>query len=118
MKRNSGGFSMFRQSVSLSLLFTLGAVPALPQTAPGHVVSVGDVHQAIRDAAQTRQSNLAKIEKLLATEPGKDVLRATKLDSAHVTQAISLLSDEELSRLAVQSEKIQNDVVAGESGKR
>jgi hypothetical protein len=40
------------------------------------------------------------------------------LDSAQVTQAISTLSDEELSRLAAQSESIQHDVVAGEGGKQ
>src|SRR6266481_4787080 len=118
MKQNSGGFSMFRQSLSLLLLFTLGVVPVLPQTAADHIVSVGDLHQSIRAAALSRQSNLAKLEKFLSTEPAKKVLTAVKLDSAQVTQAISALSDEELSRLAAQSESIQNDVVAGEGGKQ
>ena len=109
---------MFRQSLSLLLLFTLGVVPVLPQTAADHIVSVGDLHQAIRAAALSRQSNLAKLEKFLSTEPAKKVLTAVKLDSAQVTQAISTLSDEELSRLAAQSESIQHDVVAGEGGKQ
>jgi len=109
---------MFRQSLSLLLLFTLGVVPVLPQTAADHIVSVGDLHQSIRAAAQARQSNLAKLEKFLSTEPARKVLMAVKLDSAQVTQAISALSDEELSRLATQSENIQNDVVAGEGGKQ
>ena len=111
-------FSLFRQSLSLLLLFTLGIVPVLPQTAADHIVSVGDLHQSIRAAALARQSNLAKLEKFLSTEPARKVLMAVKLDSAEVTQAISALSDEELSRLATQSEKIQNDVVAGEGGKQ
>ena len=110
--------SLFRQSLSLLLLFTLGVVPVLPQTAADHIVSVGDLHQSIRAAALARQSNLAKLEKFLSTEPARKVLMAVKLDSAHVTQAISALSDEELSRLATQSERIQNDVVAGEGGKQ
>jgi hypothetical protein len=118
MKQNSGGFFMFRQSLSLLLLFTLGVVPVLPQTAADHIVSVGDLHQSIRAAALSRQSNLAKLEKFLSTEPARKVLMAVKLDSAQVTQAISALSDEELSRLATQSERIQNDVVAGEGGKQ
>jgi hypothetical protein len=109
---------MFRQSLSLLLLFTLGVVPVLPQTAADHIVSVGDLHQSIRAAALSRQSNLAKLEKFLSTEPARKVLMAVKLDSAQVTQAISALSDEELSRLATQSERIQNDVVAGEGGKQ
>jgi len=111
-------FSLFRQSLSLLLLFTLGVVPVLPQTAADHIVSVGDLHQSIRAAALARQSNLAKLEKFLSTEPARKVLMAVKLDSAQVTQAISALSDEELSRLATQSERIQSDVVAGEGGKQ
>jgi hypothetical protein len=109
---------MFRQCLCLLLLFTLGVVQVLPQTAAEHIVSVGDLHQSIRAAALARQSNLAKIETFLSTEPARRVLKAAKLDSAQVTQAISVLSDEELSRLAIQSERIQNDVVAGEGGKQ
>jgi len=111
-------FSLFRQSLSLLLLFTLGVVPVLPQTAADHIVSVSDLHQSIRAAALARQSNLAKLEKFLSTEPARKVLMAVKLDSAQITQAISALSDEELSRLATQSERIQSDVVAGEGGKQ
>jgi hypothetical protein len=111
-------FSLFRQSLSLLLLFTLGVVPVLPQTAADHIVSVSDLHQSIRAAALARQSNLAKLEEFLSTEPARKVLMAVKLDSAQITQAISALSDEELSRLATQSERIQSDVVAGEGGKQ
>ncbi len=110
---------MFRQSLSLLLLFTLGLVPALPQNAAGdHVVSVGDIHQSIRAASLERQSNVTKLEKFLSTEAARKVLQAVMLDSGQVTQAISNLSDEELSRLAAQSENLQNDVVAGEGGKQ
>ena len=108
--------SCIRQSLSLLLLFTLGVLPALPQSAPAadHVVSVGDVHQSILVVAQARQANLARIQGFLATEPARKALDAMKLDSAQITRAISVLSDEELSRLAVQSDKIQKDVTAGE----
>ena len=109
---------MFRQTLCLLLLFTLGVVPALPQTAADHIVSLGDIHQSIRAASQERQSNVAKLEKFLSTEPARKVLMAVQLDAAQVTQAISTLSDEELSRLAAQSESIQHDVVAGEGGKQ
>ncbi len=111
-------FSLFRQSLSLLLLFTLGVVPVLPQTAADHIVSVSDLHQSIRAASLERQSNVAKLEKFLSTEPARKVLMAVQLDSAQVTRAISTLSDEELSRLATQSESIQHDVVAGEGGKQ
>lgn len=113
-------FSFSRQSLSVLLLFTLGVVPLLPQSVPGadHIVSIGDLHQSIREAALTRQKNIAKIEKFLSTEPARNVLKTAKLDSTQVTHAISALSDEELSRLATQSDKIQNDIVAGDGGKQ
>jgi hypothetical protein len=108
--------SLFRQSVSVLLLFTLSVIPALPQSAPAadHVVSMGDLHQSILAVAQARQTNLAKIRGFLETESARKVIEAMKFDSAQITLAISVLSDEELSRLAVQSEKIQKDVTAGE----
>ena len=109
---------MFRQSLCLFLLFTLGVVPALPQNSVDHIVSLGAVHQSIRAAALERQSNVAKLEKFLSTEPAQKVLQAVKLDSAQVTQAMAVLSDEELSRLATESDRIQHDVVAGEGGKQ
>jgi hypothetical protein len=109
---------MFRQSLCLLLLFTVGVVPALPQTAADHIVSVGDIHQSLRAAALERQRNVAKLENFLSTESARKVLQAVKLDSAEVTRAIATLSDEELSRLAAQSEIVQNDVVAGEGGKQ
>ena len=86
---------MFRQTLCLLLLFTLGVVPALPQTAADHIVSVGDIHQSIRAASQERQSNVAKLENFLSTEPARKVLMAVQLDAAQVTQAISTLSDED-----------------------
>src|SRR5438034_4470046 len=85
MKQNSGGFSMFRQSLCLLLLFTVGVVPALPQTAADHIVSVGDVHQSISAAALSRQMNLAKLEKFLSTESAATALdrKSTRLNSSH-----------------------------------
>jgi hypothetical protein len=113
-------FSFLRQSLSILLLFTLVAVPALPQSAPepGHIVSLEDIQQSILADSQARQANIAKIESFLATEPARKTLHAMKMDSAQINQAISVLSDEELSRLAAQSEKVKKDVIAGDRGKR
>jgi hypothetical protein len=75
---------------------------------------MGDLHQSILAVAQALQTNLAKIKGFLETESARKIIEAMKFDSAQITLAISVLSDEELSRLAVQSEKIQKDVTAGE----
>src|SRR5258708_14013838 len=103
MMQNSGGFCMFRQSLSLLLLFTLGLVPALPQNAAGdHVVSVGDIHQSIRAASLERQSNVTKLEKFLSTEAARKVLQAVMLDSGQATRAVSNLSHAQLAHPSPQ----------------
>src|SRR5260370_1245271 len=108
MNLESGGSSMFcflRQSLSILLLFTLVAVPALPQSAPvpERVVSLEDLPQSIPAASQARQANIAKIESFLATEPARKTLYAVKMDSAQIHEAVSVLSEEELSRVAARS---------------
>ena len=113
-------FFVFRQFLSVLLLLTLGVCPVWSQSAAvaDHIVSAPALHRAVREAAQVRQTNLAKIDKFLGTEPAKQALSGLKLDSAQVSQAASVLTDEELSRLAAQAEKLQGDVAAGEIGKR
>jgi|SRR5690242_15064844 hypothetical protein len=108
-------FFHFRQSLTMLMLFFLGVLPLLSGTKPAedHLVTASDLRQAVRTAAQSRDANLAKIEKFFSTEAAKNAFETVKLDPAKVTGALALLSDEELARLAVQSEKIQNDVAAG-----
>jgi len=108
-------FSRFRQSLIAFVLLSLGALPLISQTSPAgnHIVSASDLHQAVRAAAQARQDHLAKLEKFFSSEPARKAFETVKLDSAKVSQALTLLSDEELGRLAAQSEKLQNDVAAG-----
>ena len=111
---------VFRQFLSVLLLLTLGVCPVWSQSAAvtDHIVSAPALHQAVREAAQVRQANLAKVEKFLGSEPAKQAMSGLKLDSAQVSQAASVLTDEELSRLAARTEKLQGDVAAGEFGTR
>jgi hypothetical protein len=108
-------FLRFRQSLIVLVLLFVGILPLASQTTSGgdHVVPAPDLHQAVRAASQVRQDNLGKLDKFFTSEPAKKAFAAMKLDSARVSQAVSLLSDEELARLASQSDKIQNDVAAG-----
>ena len=113
-------FSFVRPYLSLVLLFTLAAVPALPQAATGgdHVVSAAELHHAVRAAAEARQGNIGKIERFLSTDTARNALQRANLDPVRITQAVSVFSDEELSHLAALTDTIQNDVAAGESGRR
>jgi len=47
------------------------------------------------------------------SEPARKAFETVKLDPAKVSQALAFLNDDELARLAAQSEKIQHDVAAG-----
>lgn len=107
---------MFRQlPIMLVMLLPLCALPLLSQTtAEGdHIVPAPVLHQSVRSAAQAREANLVKIEKLFSSEPAQNAFRTVKIDPAKVTRGISMLSDDEIARLAAQSEKIQNDLAAG-----
>ena len=105
----------FRQWLGVIAIFSLGVLPASPQTATkeDHIVSGPELHQAVRAAASTRETNLAKIDKLFSTEAAKNAFRTVKFDPAKVSHAIAQLSDEEVAKLAARSEKLQNDLAAG-----
>ena len=108
-------FLRFRQSLIMLVLLPVGMLPLASQTTSGgdHVVPAPALHQAVRAASQVRQTNLAKLDRFFSSEPAKKAFATVKLDSASVSQALSLLSDEELARLASRSDKVQNDVAAG-----
>jgi len=106
-------FSRFRQLLITLILSTLAVLPLLSQTTSDHIVPAPDVHQAVRTAAQARQDHLTKLDKFFSSEPARKAFETVKLDPAKVSQALTLLSDDELARLAAQSEKIQHDVAAG-----
>ena len=106
-------FSRFRLLLITLILSTLAALPLMSQITSDHIVPAPDLHQAVRAAAQTRQDHLTKLDKFFATEPARKAFETVKLDPAKVSQALALLSDDELARLSAQSEKIQHDIAAG-----
>ena len=81
--------------------------------AEDHVVKTSDLHQEILKASESRQSNLAKIQGFFSSESTQKALKNSKLDISKIKSALPLLSDEELARLAAQTDKIQKDVAGG-----
>ena|SRR5215469_9625571 len=106
---------MLRQFTIVLILFSAGVVPLLSQTASDadHIVSTRDLQQAVRATAQARQDNLAKVDQFFSSQPARKAFATVKLDPAKVSHAVSSLSDEELARLATQTDKLQRDVSAG-----
>ncbi|PYU89832.1 MAG: hypothetical protein DMG25_18250, partial [Acidobacteria bacterium] len=71
------------------------------------------LQQQIQNAAHAREQNLAKVQRFFSEERVKKVLKTTRVDPQKVQKAIPSLSDEELARLASQTDKIQRDIAAG-----
>ena len=105
-------FSRFRPLLITLILSTL-VMPLISQTTSDHIVPAPDLHQAVRAAGQARQKHLTKLDKFFSSEPARKAFETVKLDPAKDSQALAFLNDDELARLAAQSEKIQHDVAAG-----
>jgi hypothetical protein len=78
-----------------------------------HIVSTSDLQHAIQQQSQNRVENLAKVQNFFSSRLATDTLKGAKVDSIQIRKAVSTLSNEELARLASQTQKIQNDVAGG-----
>ena len=98
--------------LALVLAFMLLLPLALPAQ-DGHVVSPAELHQALQSATQTRQQNLAKVDKFFSQDAAQKALKTAKIDPAKVQKAAASLNDDELARLASRTDKVQKDISAG-----
>ena len=106
------------QSVRLlaaCFLLTLCATSVLAQT---HVVSQVDIHKELVNAAQTRQKNLQKVERLFSSDEARKALEAARISPERVETAVSTLNDDELARLASRADKLDQDFAAGRLNNR
>lgn len=81
--------------------------------ADDHVVNVDDLHNSLVDARNHRQENLTRVENFLDSQTGKNAMETARLDPVEVKKAVSTLNDEELARLASQTQLPQSDLAAG-----
>ena len=104
-----------RQSARLLALCFLITVFVLPSSllAQTHVVNQADIHKELINATQTRQKNLQKVERLMASDEAMKALESARMSPEKVNAAISTLSDAELARLAARADKLDQDFAAG-----
>lgn len=81
--------------------------------ADDHVLNAGDLHKSLVDARNHRQENLTRVENFLDSETGKNAMETAHLNPVEVKKAVSTLNDEELARLASQTQVPQSDLAAG-----
>jgi hypothetical protein len=112
--------SLMRQSVRVATAFVLALVFAIPQSlvAQAHIVSPADLQNAMVAATQAHQRDVETIRQFLSTPAAEKALKSAHMDPAQVKQAVSSLSDQELSQLASRAEKAQADFAAGNIGER
>ena len=97
----------------LLIAIVILVAPGSIRAAEDHVLKSAELHDAIVTAVEARQDHMAKINTLFSSDAGKKALGSAKVDSRKIETAVSLLSDQELARLAARAEKIQTDFSAG-----
>ncbi len=106
------GFGRAACLLPIAALTALLPIPAALR-AQDHIASPADLHGQIRLAQQERQENLARIHEFFASDLAKDAFKGAKLNPKKITEAVSVLSDSEVARLASQTDHVQRDFAAG-----
>ncbi len=96
------------------LLFCLTLViPSQQLMAEDHVVNSSDLHHVLTETSDARQANLEKVQKFLSSETVRKAFERSKIDSAKIDKVVPLLDDDELQRLASQTQAIEKDIAGG-----
>jgi hypothetical protein len=100
-----------RASVTCSLVFALTTVQPLQAQSP--VIQSSELRGALSKASSIRQKNLEQIQSFFGSEPVRNALSKSSFNSSQIQKTVALLSSDELAKLALRTQKIQADFVAG-----
>ncbi|MCU1335311.1 MAG: hypothetical protein JWO19_892 [Bryobacterales bacterium] len=101
----------FRRAAAALMMMSLPVVSGLAQET--HVVPLAELHASAVAAGEQRQKNLSRLERFFGGESAEKALQTTRLNGNQVRNAIAMLNDEELARLAARAEKANSDFAAG-----
>ena len=96
--------------VLLAFLGMQGNALAAPSD---HVLPLQEMERRIAGESKQRRANLGKLNEVLSMSRVEDTLRSANLDPKTIRSAASLLSDEELAKLAARAESVRTDIEAG-----
>jgi hypothetical protein len=104
-----------RPSIKALLVLTLMAlaVSSWRLAAEEHVISVGELRQSVLSARQARQNQLRDVHEFLDAGAVQESLRSAGLDAKQLKNAISMLDNDELARLAERTRVVESDLRAG-----
>lgn len=81
--------------------------------AQDHVVPLSELETNLRSAGEVRAKNIADIERVLSLPAAQKELAKANVNQQQVRKAVSLLNDQELSRLADRARAAEQDVQGG-----
>ena len=102
----------FCRVLTVSVLVVVFAIQPVLQ-AQTHVVSPAELQDEAVAATLVHQHNRATLNRFLSSPKAEKALRAAQMDPTRVRQAVSSLSNEEISQLAARADKAQIDFAAG-----
>lgn len=112
--------SLFQEFVRVATAGVLAVVFLIPQDAlaDSHVVSLAELQSAAVASSQVREKNIATVRQFISSPKAEKALKSAHLDATQVKDAVSRLSDTELSQLAARASKAQTDFAAGKLSDR
>jgi hypothetical protein len=81
--------------------------------AQDHVVPITELQRDAESAAKSRTTNLTDIERVLSLPAAQDAMRKANVNLEQAKSAVSLLSSDELARLADRARAAEKDVEGG-----
>jgi hypothetical protein len=99
--------------ISACVLASLFAFPPQTLSAQTHVVSPADLQKQVVSSSKVRQENLKQVNEFFSSPIAQRALNHAHMDPVQVKSALSQLSDEELAKIAAQTDKAQRDFAAG-----
>lgn len=106
---------LFRRSVRLFAFVLVALFTGVPQQlfAQEHLVSPEAIQQQLVDSAAQRSRNVETLNQFFGSDSAAKTLKTAGLSSDEVKNAVSRLSDDELSKLAAKADRAQQDFAAG-----
>ena len=96
-------------ATALSLLLGIGGVVQAEDRRP----YIEELRRLAEAASESRMASRRTLERFFFSEQARRALKKAKVDTRQVMQAIALLDQEDLDRLAARAGKAQRDFAAG-----
>jgi Flp pilus assembly protein TadB len=106
--------SDFARRLTRSMGFVLVLLVFSPcVAASGHVVPSDDLHASLVAKQTSRQADIDRLNRFFESAQANKTLRDAHVDFKKVQQAVSMLNDEELSRITAQLDHLDSQFEAG-----